>query len=117
MANTTDVKSLTDLLIKDRDYHSAHPRDAYYKFIYSLGGTLAAVIGAIYLSVKFTKPNFHGSIAGILVINILIMLYLLGLILILLGFKEHACLHKQQRQKIEAALNDIFASRENFNYE
>jgi hypothetical protein len=113
---SVEVKNLIDLLIKERDYHSSHPREAYYKFLYSLGASLAAVIVSVYFSGKSTKDELLDYING-MPINIILMLFLFGLISITIGFMEHGYLHKQQREKIEDALKDIFEHLDNFEYE
>lgn len=110
------VQKLIDLLNKERDYHSSHPVEVYSKFLYTLGASLAAVITAIYFSSKLSKSDILKNI-GNAPIGIALLLFLVGLIFLIYGFSEHNYIHKQQREKIEDALRNIFDNQETFKYD
>jgi len=109
------VQKLIDLLNKERDYHSSHPVEVYSKFLYTLGASLAAMITAIYFSSKSSRGDILKNVSNI-PIGMVLLFFLAGLAFLLFGFAEHSYIHKQQREKIEDALRNIFDYQETFKY-
>lgn len=110
-----DKISLIELLTKERDFHAAHPHQVNTKFMYGLGTSLASVVAGIYFS--GTEKSELDELFARVSMFIVLFLFVLGLIIVIIGLAEHANLHKQQRRRIEAAIQDILAKGEKFKYD
>ena len=112
-----EASMLIDLLNKERDYHSKHPFDVAVKFLYALGGSLAAVVSSLY----FTEKADYVKIILIYSIPwlgwLVLFLFSLAIFFIFWGLNEHTQLHTQQRKRIEVALNDILLNYNTFNFD
>lgn len=105
---------LLELLNKDRDYHTTHPQSAFTTFLYALGASLASVVAAIYFSGNSTATEIQAFFSK--VPGFVFLFFLLGLGFILAGLAEHNLLHKQQRIRIEDAMEYILTNSEKFDY-
>lgn len=102
---------LIKLLIDDRNHHFSHPHEVSVKFMYSFGGTITTILIAF-----FVKGNIIGFIKFLegendlcfLVISSVVIL--IGYMVIYWGISEHSTLHKNQRKRLEKAINELIAA-------
>jgi len=109
---------LIKILIQDRNHHFSHPHDVAVKFLYSIGGTITTIIIAFFIKNKgipnlkeFTPDKLENfGLFGILII--------LGYALIFWGLGEHTTIHRNQRKRIELAIEYLIVVKpEEFDFD